>query len=76
MGTLALATHPAPWGRQAWRLLKRCTLVSEDAHGYRFEVPVTWVRVAPPPRRTLTEEQRRAIQVRLAASKARTPRGN
>jgi hypothetical protein len=34
------------------------------------------VRVAPPPRRTLTEEQRRAIQMRLAASKSRTPRGN
>ena len=66
----------AKGSRQARRLLRRCTPVAEDAMGYRFEVPSTWVRVAPPPRRALTEEQRRAIQVRLAASKSRTPRGN
>jgi hypothetical protein len=64
----------AKGSRQARRLLQRCTPMAEDTHGYRFEVPVTWVRVAPPPRRALTEEQRRAIQVRLAAAKARTQR--
>ena len=65
----------AKGSRQARRLLKRCTPVAEDAMGYWFEVPLAWVKVAPPPRRTLTEEQRRAIYMRLAASKSRPPRG-
>jgi hypothetical protein len=64
----------AKGSRLARRLLKRCTPVAEDAHGYRFEVPLTWVRVGSPPRRTLTEEQRRATQARLAAAKARRQR--
>jgi hypothetical protein len=62
----------AKGSRQARRLLKRCTPVAEDAMGYRFMIPVAWVRIVPSRPRTLTGEERRAIGARLAAAKRRS----
>lgn len=35
------------------------------SHSEFFHVPKSWIKVSPPPRRTYTEEQRKAIAERL-----------
>jgi hypothetical protein len=57
----------AKGSRQARRLLKRCPPVAEDAMGYRFEVPLAWVRVAPPRQVRLTEAQRQRLSAHMKA---------
>lgn len=35
----------------------------------KYLIPKTWVKIAPPPKRNLTEEQRAAMAERLAAAR-------
>lgn len=42
-----------------------CYLEREDQYGKRYRIPKKWIRVNPPRKSNMTEEQRQAASVRL-----------
>lgn len=47
------------------------TLVRQDDEFAEYIVPKSWIKVSPPPKRNLTDEQRTAMAERLAAARNR-----
>ena len=45
------------------------TLVRQDDEFAEYTVPKSWIKVSPPPKRNLTDEQRTAMAERLAAAR-------